>query len=425
MRVSALCQSFEKWQFALFALVFLLPHGIGFISPFGLPNIDLPRLAVLGFHVFALLALGLNPPQGLFSGEVGRVRAALLFIGSWQLLSALSSAAVGGSVIWAIGNWLSIWGLAFLAISQRSFGEKRDQWTKLFFFIGMVLVLWGLGEYLLQQRFVTVRNTWSAEMLDHSVRLRRLYLLAIGPFPNNHHLGIALCAFSGFLLRGSSQKVVVGVGLSCAMLATGFVAGWLAYVLVLLLNLVFSAGRRTIGTWLPLAVFLGGLILIWRLGIPNGDIGSTDWAFLANDSADNRGSFDSRWRGLVSAIDQLLLHPMMGFGPGSIADVKRVPTTLVLSTDLGSVFAFFLESGLPVGLLVIALVLRAIVVGLGSRDEQAISAALGLTGIVVTGLSSPTSYFWGLAFVMCALIFAQRAGARAIRPLSAVKRDEC
>jgi hypothetical protein len=342
---------------------------------------------------------------------MGLVRAVLLFIGSWQFLAALFSATVSGSIIWAIGNWLNIWGLAFLATSQRSFGENRDQWTKLFFIIGIVLVLWGLGEGLLQQRFITVRNTWPLDMQDHSARLRRLYLLAVGPYPNNHHLGIALCAFSGFLLRGSNYKVVIGVGLACAMLASGFVAGWLAFVLILLLNLVFSAGRRTIGAWLPLALFLGGLILIWRIGIPNGDIGSTDWAFLVNSGADNRGSFDARWRGLVSAFDQFLLHPLMGFGPGAIADVKRVPTTLVLSTDLGSAFAFFVECGLPVGLLVLALVSLAIVVGLGSRDEQAISAALGLTGIVVTGLSSPASYFWGLAFVMCALIFRAR-GAR-------------
>ena len=117
MTASTLGQSFERWQIALLALVFLLPHGIGLSSPFGLPNIDLPRLAVLGFHAIALSALVINPPRGLFSGGMGLVRAVLLFIGSWQFLAALFSATVSGSIIWAIGNWLNIWGLAFLATS--------------------------------------------------------------------------------------------------------------------------------------------------------------------------------------------------------------------------------------------------------------------------------------------------------------------
>lgn len=405
MTAPPLGRSLERYQIALLALVFLLPHGIGFSHPFGLPNIDLPRLALFGFHAFALRALYLNAPQDLFSGSIGRARAALLFMGFWQFLAALFSVAVGGSFISAIANWLNIFGLAFLVISQRFFCEKRDQWANIFLTIGLILTLWALGEALLQERFITHRNTWSADMLDYSVRLRRLYLLAIGPYPNNQYLGIALCAFSGFLLRSSRYKIVIGIGLSVGLLSTAFVAGWLAFMLILLLNLSFSADRKNIGEWLPLVVFLGGLALIWRVGIPDGNVIDTDWAFLGNDDADNRGSFAARWRGLVYASSQILSHPLMGFGPGAIGDIKRVPTTLVLSTDLGSWPVFFIESGLPVGILVFVLVSVAIVTGLRSRDELAISSALGLTGIAVTGLSSPVSYFWGLAFVMCGAVF--------------------
>src|SRR5437773_294022 len=91
-----------SWATALFCCAVLLPQGVGFKLAPALPNIDLPRLAML-----ALLGLFVfQAPKIRFTifNNAPRTLTMLLALAAWQFLCAFVSASPKWSAIWAIGN---------------------------------------------------------------------------------------------------------------------------------------------------------------------------------------------------------------------------------------------------------------------------------------------------------------------------------
>lgn len=416
-----------------FALILLAPHGVGISHPFGLPNIDLPRISFLILFLAASTVIwktGLVAPR---SRAVRFLQVGLLICGLWQFVAAAAAQTPTGSLLWAAGNWFIIWGFALAVVSQPDFQRHPERLTSILFYVGLILAIWGTGEWLTQERLITNRNAWSPDVVGQLQSLSRLYRLSFGPYPDNHYLGIALCASSGFLLVGSRARTWIGVALSLAVLSTVFRAAWIAFFIILLTNFIRSKERLQVKTWLPILVFAGGAAILFNNGILTGDLtnsgnstysennahsrivaSSNDVAHPGNredllscnpDGGLNPAHLRTRAIAIFCSMSQVIDHASMGFGPGVRKDIRRVQSDLKMpATDLGAIFEVFVESGLGVGLWLVGILSWSVIVGIRSNDEMARSAGLGLLGIFICALSSPTTYFLGLALVLAGLI---------------------
>lgn len=395
-----------------FGLSLLLPHGVGFQHPFGLPNIDLPRLAVLSLNLAALsLVVQFRRQLACFLEPAPPIQWLLILIGVWQFIAAAFSSSPKGAFLWAFGNWLTLWGLAFVIIAA---GQSRDYWGALVAILKIVVLIvmiWATLEWVTQERIITYRNTWSEDVLQNSLELKRLYRLSVGPYPNNHYLVLILCSLGGFVLGSRRGYLLKSSLLVAAVASTGAAAGFAAFFVMLVANLFL--GKRLAAAW-PLFLFVALMATIAVTDL-------TPYAFLTSgiDSAthtpltlDDRGtsapihpgSLQARLMNTWSVFLQTLQHPLFGFGPGAVGDMARVHTSLQSSTDLGSLFLHIAESGLTVGFALLAALGISLVRGYRSRAPEPRAAALGLAGFVIVSMSSPVTYFWGLAFVLCGVI---------------------
>lgn len=398
-----------------FFLSLILPHGVGFQHPFGMPNIDLPRIMVLSLNLSSLLLfIKFRKQLACFIEPAPLVQWQLIFIGIWQFIAAAFSSSPRGALLWAFGNWLTLWGLAFAIIAA---GQAKSYWDNLVALLKIVVLIamvFAIFELVTQERLITYRNTWSSDVLQNSLELTRIYRLSVGPYPNNHYLVLILCALGGFVLGSQRGYLLKGGLLIAAVASTGVVAGFVAFFVMLVANLFLE--RRLAAVW-PLFLFIALMATVAALS-------STQYAFLTSGidsslhtsmqsgygSAGERpapihpGSLVARLMNTWSVLTQTLLNPLFGFGPGAVGDIARVRTSLQSTTDLGSFFLHIAESGLPVGFALLATLGTSLVRGYRSRSPEARAAALGLTGFVIVSMSSPITYFWGLAFVLCGVI---------------------
>lgn len=415
-----------------FGLSLLLPHGVGFQHPFGLPNIDLPRIAVLSLNLAALLlVVQFRNQLTRFFEPAPLVQWLLIFIGVWQFIAAAFSSSPRGALLWAFGNWLTLWGLAFVTIAA---GQSKGYWDTLaaiLKIVVLIVMIWAALEWVTQGRIISYRNTWSWEMTQSSLELYRVYRLSVGPYPNNHYLSLILCTLGGFVLVSRRGSLLKSSLLVAAVASTGLVAGFVAFFGMLTANLLLE--RRLAAAW-PLFLFLvfittisivdshpyafltSGIHASFTQNLDTSSMPSMDASLIPNVSSTpiHRGSFIARLMNTWSVLEQVLQHPLFGFGPGAITDIAKVHTSLQCSTDLGSLFLHITESGLPIGFALLATLVVSLVRGYRSRAQESRAAALGLTGFVIITISSPVTYFWGLAFVLCGVIsFYSRSGTKA------------
>src|SRR5437867_4804685 len=249
----------------LLAAFLVLPHGIGFDHPFGLPSLDLPRLSALLLNLVALSIFihQIRNAKELFL-PAPQVQVCLVLIGGWQVLAASASASPKGSLMWGLANWVMLWGLAFSVNAMSQFDGFSEQLIKLLKAVAIILALWALGEWVTQGRVVTFRNTWPGDVLLNSLELKRIYRLSIGPYPCNHYLGIVLCTLGGFLLM-DRRRLLLGFLLLGGVLSTGFVAGFVAFAIMLIF---FWGVSRSWDAVIFLSVFLVSVVTVIALGQP-------------------------------------------------------------------------------------------------------------------------------------------------------------
>lgn len=397
----------------LFAGAILLPQGVGFRSAAGLPNVDLPRLCMLGAILLLLLRAGSSGSFPIRGAQ--RTMGLLAALAVWQVVAAVWSESPRASVIWAVGNLLTMW-LYALAIISLAAGERhRERVVRMLTTVAVILAAWSVIELVTQHKLVPVRNLWSgAEGVRFSTSLRRLIpgstivlpLMSIGPFAVNLTLAGALCALGGFLLvaAGKTRRIHrVHVALFIlGVLATQSRVGVLAMAAMLLANSRWVGSRRerrralfiTIAVAF-VAVLMGGEGL--RLAMSAALEG-------ARAGAESGGSLGTRLANLRLVAEQFRNWWLVGFGPGSLFDADRVVTSVRLMGDLGSYFAFFLESGLPTGVMMTLLMLASVRDGLRSRVAETRAAAVGLIGFWITALSSITPWGWGMALALAGFV---------------------
>ena len=380
----------------------VLPHGIGFDHPFGLPSLDLPRLSALLLNLVALSIFihRIRNAKKLFL-PAPQVQVCLVLIGAWQVLAALASATPKGSLIWALGNWVMLWGLAFSVNAMSQFDGFSEQLIKMLKAVAIILALWAWGEWVTQDRVVTFRNTFPPHVLANSLELNRMYRLSIGPYPCNHYLGILLCTLGGFLLM-DRRRLLLGSLLIGGVLSTGFVAGFVGFAIMLVL---FGGLSRSWLAVIFLSVLLACTVTAITLGQPTGLQLPLEapYAYLLAGS-DNMSSPIMRIRNNEHMLHQALAHPILGFGPGAVGDPARVPSALEFWTDTGGIIVHIVESGYIVGVVMIFILCMSIWKGIRSRDSISQGGALGLIGFAFTQLSTPIAFFWGIAFIICGLI---------------------
>ena len=220
----------------LLAAFLLLPHGIGFDHPFGLPSLDLPRLSVFLLNLVAFSILIIHSTSSkrkrLFL-PAPQVQVCLVLIGAWQVLAALASAFPKAALMWALANWVMLWGLAFSVNAMSQFDGFSEHLINLLKAVAIILALWALGEWVTQGRVVTFRNTWPDDVLLNSLELKRIYRLSIGPYPCNHYLGVVLCTLGGFLLM-DRRWLLLGFLLLGGVLSTGFVTAFVGFTIMLI-----------------------------------------------------------------------------------------------------------------------------------------------------------------------------------------------
>ena len=363
---------------------------------------DLPRVAILG--VLLLLAT-----KSILTGRFalrGARRTLTLLVGLavWQVLSAITADARGGALTWAVGNILTMWGFAIAVTSLTGGADQRARVARVLVLLATILALWSIGELVTQHKLFPTRNLFIESGQRFSTTLRRLIpgsrgiilpYMSIGPFASSLSFAGVLCALGGFLLvatekaRRSTIRLRVAMFVA-AVMATQSRVGVLAAAAMLAGTTLWGRSRERRWT-LPVAATMVATILMLggsqlRLAFQTAYSG-----VVAGE--ESRGSLGRRLRNLEAMRDDFGEWWLLGFGPGSLFDADRVASSVQLFTDPGSLFAFFLESGMPAGLMLTVLVVTSIRTGSRSQIAEARAAAIGLLGFSITTLSSITP--WG------------------------------
>lgn len=397
----------------LFVLSILLPQGVGFRLPGGLPNLDLPRLAVL-------VLLGLFFLKGLSSGRISingapRTLTLLFLLSVWQFISALVAESPSEAMIWAVGNTCNFWLFAFAIISLAGHKIKHHQVAKAFATAGIILAVWSIVELITQKKIFALRNIWAeSELQLFSTTLRRVYpslgielpLMSIGPFATNHALSGALCALGGFLIfyqcKLGKRCWITTVIFILAIMATQSRTGIIAATLMILISIIWdkSGMKRFLPLIIVTAMFL--IAIVWL------DLEQIiAYSFRFSDFTGEKesvGTVAARAFGLQLLFEQIDKWWLFGAGPGSLFDSDRVISSIKIYSDPGSFFAFFVESGLPAGLMLSWLILTSIVDGIRSADLFTRAATIGIIGFSVTALVSLNPFGWGITLVLAGMV---------------------
>ena len=135
------------------------------------------------------------------------------------------------------------------------------------------------------------------------------------------------------------------------------------------------------------------------------------WIHFATYLVDGRGSFGARFDNNLALFQHMFYagNWFLGYGPGSLMDLGRVVTSVYdggwdIRTDPGSVFIWFIESGIVVGSLILYMMVMAIVKGLKATDAPTQGLTIGLIGFFTIALSSQSPYLWGVALVYIGMI---------------------
>lgn len=415
-----------------FASVFL-PQGVGLKLAPDLPNLELPRVAMLA--MIGLLILRVPQIKASAFSHAPRTLALLATLAIWQFLPAVFSGAQKWSILWAMANVVVFWGFAFSVIVLAGRPEQSRGFVLMLTVLIVLLSLWAALEFITQTKLVMDRNIYFG--LDPQrfspIPRRRVFIdgqevlmpyMSIGPYGINVIFAGALCSLGGFmLLRKHGSLVLRGLltGLFVfAVLSAQSRAGVVALAVMLALTFWWTKTTRE-RVCLVVSSVAAGLMFVLSFGIyefflsfshnvmvPAIDSGvataGTSVAGTAGYGLQAPGSVEGRWYGLKLLWSQLGDFWLFGYGTGSLFDAERVVTSVKMISDIGSFFCFFAELGLVGGMLLAVLVLSSVAEGVKSADWKVRAATLGLIGFGVTALVTSMPTAWGIALVMAGLI---------------------
>lgn len=412
----------------LFAGSVLLPQGVGLPLPGGLPNLDLPRLAVVALVSLFLLRTFLTGQVNL--GGAPRTMAMLALLAVWQVISAYSTGSTG-SMIWAVGNAVSFWGFGIACISLMQPNVERDRVIRMLFWVIVILAVWSVFEMVTQQKVFPTRNLWTGGG-RFSTTLRRvipgaivrLPLMSIGPYAVNLTLGGALCTLGGFLVlrpyQTGARKLLAYSLFFAAVLATQSRAALLAVTVMLILMIFFEQRMRHRVIMLSSLVAVAAALFLMAAPKIILLIRYMRWEAMAGAEVMG-GSAGARLMGMGMLVEQVDKWWLFGTGPGSVGDTDRVSGGVQYMSDAGHLVGTYVETGLIGGSLLMFLLLFSIRDGVMSKDPYLRAAAVGLVGYFITAMISVTPWNLATALVVAGVAESwrkqeRRAMAPAVQP---------
>lgn len=389
--------------FLFLFLGFVLPSGVGFFKTPSLPNLDLPRISLILFNVVAMLVF-------LTGSEKGGLRSLFNAAPMMQLMLlivsffGISNSIANGfwSISWALGDCVQIWIAAFFAIALCKNDHEWVCLTQVISLLFFVVAAFAWIEWVTQERLFTIRNFWESHMLQHALDLRRSYRLSIGPYPNNHYLGLVLIATSGPMLM-SPYRLLASIVFAGGIFSVGFVAGFVAAGAMFLLVFLIKRDWKAFVVCVLYALALAFILIDGGVAKTQG---SQPYSHVFSDNK-NRGSVQSRYKTLGQTLSSTWEHvPLSGFGVGVLED-SRVKTTVdfaPLNTDVGGIFRLAIEYGY----LVFTLVLGSLVIsgwrGIRSHDANCQGAAISIIGFLIAIFSSQILQALPIVLMLCGFV---------------------
>ncbi|OUR64346.1 hypothetical protein A9Q79_07895 [Methylophaga sp. 42_25_T18] len=400
-----------------FSLSVLLPQGVGIAHPFGLPSLDLPRIStILLFITFCMYLVVKRPSIASVLGERFKTRQFLAFIIIMISVSAIFSESPGASFLWVIGDTFLFFGFAFITLFILSEeGCTKHEFITTLLVIGTILILWTSIELILQENLILNRPTWDKSVTDIFLHLKRFWLMPVGPYGYVQSLALALALFGPvFLVLGAQYnryfKMFFSILFIVVLFATQCVSAIMAafaFAFAIVIVMTYKSTSK-LGWWL-IGILMLMLYLIAVFFPISNDYFS--WIHFATYLVDGRGSFGARFDNNLALFQHMFYagNWFLGYGPGSLMDLGRVVTSVYdggwdIRTDPGSVFIWFIESGIVVGSLILYMMVMAIVKGLKATDAPTQGLTIGLIGFFTIALSSQSPYLWGVALVYIGMI---------------------
>ena len=403
--------NWKKTVLFLFSFSVLFPPGFGVRFSDSLPGVDIQRLSILFiFFIFPVYIFSRKNRKNRIKGKLfihTKTEYSLLFIVLIQFLSIFTVNSPFGSLLWAVGNTLLYFGYAFIVVFILS-NERITimEFARVASVISVILLVWTILETIFQANIITYRNMYRAEVVELYSNLTRFWVMPIGPYVYVKALAMSLLLFGPIIYVYKKQY-----GHKSSFI-------WLWFFIISIIS------TQTISAILAMAVmmFLISIYYSWVIG---GLVASTIVGalliiyFLVPDSAqyfdsylfEGRGSFGNRYEDLITLFINWFNsgHWLFGWGNGSVGDPDRVASSVYKGltedrTNPGSIFIWFIESGMFVGLLILSIFVRAVIFGLKSHNDVLIFLAASLSGFFVMMLSTINTKIFGPALVICGLI---------------------
>jgi hypothetical protein len=392
----------------LFSLSILLPQGVGVKLLTGLPGVDLPRLVIFCLWILFFVYCGVkyNSISHFFNKQPKTIFYILLLI-VLQFLSVLTSESPAGSLLWAVGNLVLVFGFAGIVIFILYHeGISIEEFCRCMSIIATVLLAWTFIEIILQENIITHRGAYRKYVVDMYLNINRLWIMPIGPYVVVKPLAAALLLFSPLIyldkiIKGKKSALLWGLLFIVGVISTQTIGAIIALFIVLVFFVIFF--KRKIGLLLlGVMISLTFLILVF---FPEGE------KYFTTYLTEGRGSFGARFANNLFLLEKLFSveRVLLGFGPGSLSDFARVPTSIYNGgwenrTDPGSIFIWFIETGVIAGSLIVFILIKAVVHGCLSNNMSVKFLTFGLVGFSVLALSSQSPVLWGPAFVYIGMI---------------------
>jgi len=434
---------FQKYFIVFFALLLLLPQGVGvrFDPPFNF-QIDLPRIFLL-LTLFGSCAYIFNRSKKPIS--LGFFECALYFFGTWWILSSMQSANTTNSFLFAVRFvcLICLYPIAFMTFLRHS-NFSQGYIFRILTMILACLIFFGLLEFITQEYLISINYKFSFHNIerfaDYGREIKRANgLLLQGPYLFNHELGGMLAVFSGVLLKNLEKNkffgfilsigyfiVVIGVESRAGIIAIliSFII-WMLFrrnlinILLLGLSLVVAVcifNARNIGndiiyiddiTSLPTEILNRNKLDFHYLETKLCGQNSSKFSYfqyhdVCSEIINNYGTLSIRFSGLLLNLANVSNWWLFGYSPGAFLIPMQVHSSAIQYNDPGLILIFLMEGGIPAAAIIILLAFVSIKKGFKKNSSWMMS--LGILSWFIFSLSSCAVWPSVPALIMMALL---------------------
>jgi O-antigen ligase len=206
-------------------------------------------------------------------------------------------------------------------------------------------------------------------------------------------LGVAITARRTLVVLGAAVAATLALAALLLSLSRG---AWLGAALgMAVLAAAAPSGRRRLGYALGVMTMVGAVVVAIAPSGSTVDVVGQRSGTVLNATRDPTDQRPAIWE---EALRQIRTAPVFGHGPGSFSATSRTPGSAIPNSEISHAHNLALTTAAETGLLGLALLLMAIVVGLysvvrvrrhpppGAQPDIAVAAAAGLAAVLGQGL---------------------------------------